>query len=462
MEGPDSIGEILACASFAAHPASGTGIMSAPRPDILVFFTDQQRWDTCGCYGQRLPVTPVLDRLAAEGVRFANTFTCQPVCGPARAALQTGLYPTRLGCETNHRMLPLNADTIAKRLGAAGYRTGYLGKWHLASFGPRDMADDVRIRAVPPERRGGYADWWLAADALEFTSHGYGGHMFDDEGRKREWPESVYRVDAQTDWLLQHLRERPTDQPWLTFVSYLEPHHQNDRNVYEGPHGSKQAWAGYEVPGDLVGTDGDWHANYADYLGCCNALDRALGRVVDELKRQGRLDSTLIIFTSDHGTHFRTRNPEYKRSCHDNSLRIPLVVRGPGFRGGQVVERLASNLDLPGTILAAAGVDRPKVFDGGTLQEISDGSLDRTAVLAQISESQCGRCIRTARWTYSVTSPGGNQDGQLPTSPLYIEDFLYDNAADPALANERRHLRALLLAELERVGERPPEIQPRT
>lgn len=440
------------------------------RPDILVFFTDQQRWDTCGCYGQRLPVTPVLDRLAGDGVRFANAFTCQPVCGPARAAIQTGLYPTRLGCHVNHRMLPLGADTVAKRLGAAGYRTGYLGKWHLASQGPRGGPDDVTRSAVPLDRRGGYADWWLASDALEHTSHGYGGYMHDGHGRKREWPESVFRVDAQTDWLLEHLRERPTDRPWLTFASYLEPHHQNDRNVYEGPHGSKQAWAGYDIPGDLVGTGGDWQANYPDYLGCCNALDRALGRVVDELDRQGRLDRTLIIFTSDHGSHFRTRNPEYKRSCHDASLRIPLVVRGPGFRGGRVIDDLASNLDLAGTILATAGVGRPETFDGGSLQDIASGRLVREAVMAQISESQCGRCLRTPRWTYSVATPGAYADGQVAASPRYHEEFLYDNRADPhqrtnliadpAYAGERQHLRALLQSELRRAGEGTAEILP--
>jgi hypothetical protein len=88
-----------------------------PRPNILVFFTDQQRWDTCGCYGQRLPLTPHLDRLAAEGVRFERAFTNQPVCGPARAILQTGRYATEVGCHVNHRMLPVEEPTVAKALG---------------------------------------------------------------------------------------------------------------------------------------------------------------------------------------------------------------------------------------------------------------------------------------------------------------------------------------------------------
>jgi len=125
------------------------------RPNIIFFFSDQQRWDTCGCYGQQLPVTPNLDRMAADGVRFANAFTCQPVCGPARACLQTGKYAVEVGCPTNHRMLPTDEMTLARWLSQAGYEVGYIGKWHLASCGERDGPDDFREKPVPPERRGG-------------------------------------------------------------------------------------------------------------------------------------------------------------------------------------------------------------------------------------------------------------------------------------------------------------------
>ena len=88
----------------------------AHRPNILFFFSDQQRWDTLGCYGQRLNLTPNLDQMAAEGVRFEHAFTCQPVCGPARACIQAGKYATEVGCFTNHRMLPTSEKTIAHHL----------------------------------------------------------------------------------------------------------------------------------------------------------------------------------------------------------------------------------------------------------------------------------------------------------------------------------------------------------
>jgi len=227
--------------------------MGKPTSNILVLFTDQQRWDTCGCYGQRLDVTPNLDRLAREGVLFRHAFPCQPMCGPARVCMQTGLYATQIGVNTNDVALPLDADTIAKRLSAAGYETGYVGKWHLASnysadwFRPPPGAKriDLTTLPIPPERRGGYRDFWVAADVLEFTSHGYGGYMYDAQGRKVEWGQDRYRADAVADFALEFLRTRSGKHPWFLFVSFLEPHHQNDRNRYEGPIGSRERFANF-------------------------------------------------------------------------------------------------------------------------------------------------------------------------------------------------------------------------
>ena len=322
------------------------------KPNILFIFSDQQRWDTCGCYGQPLDITPNLDRMAREGVRFEQAFTCQPVCGPARASLQTGRYPTEVGCHTNHRMLPLDEKTIAHHFAENGYEVGYIGKWHLASTGPIGGPDDFRVKPVPPERRGGYVDYWLASDTLEFTSHSYDGHMFDGNMQQRDFPEGRYRVDAHTDWVLEYLQTRTGEKPFFLFVSYIEPHHQNDHNHYEGPHGSKERFKDFATPGDLVGTEGDWRAEYPDYLGCIHSLDENLGRIRAELERLGLAENTLVIYTSDHGSHFRTRNPEYKRSCHDGCIRIPMIACGPGFSGGKVIDDLVSLIDLPPTILA--------------------------------------------------------------------------------------------------------------
>ena len=153
------------------------------KPNVVFIFSDQQCWDTLGCYGQRLPVTPNLDRMAGEGVRFENAFTIQPVCGPARACSQTGLYATQTGCYRNGIALPLHKKTLASYFADGGYDTAYIGKWHLASTeDPGYMhpnadeaqrkAADYMTSAIPPERRGGYRDHWMAADPLEFTYPG--------------------------------------------------------------------------------------------------------------------------------------------------------------------------------------------------------------------------------------------------------------------------------------------------
>lgn len=374
--------------------------------------------------------------MAREGVRFENTFTCQPVCGPARACIQTGKYAAEVGCHKNHRMLPLNERTIAHHLSEHGYDTAYIGKWHLASCGPQGRSDDFRTRPVPLERRGGY-HYWLASDVLEFTSHSYDGHMFDAAGDKREFPKGRYRVDAQTDWVLEYLQTRNGDTPFFLFVSYVEPHHQNDHDHYEGPKGSKEKFKDFVVPGDLLHTRGDWREEYPDYLGCIHSLDENVGRIHRNLGELGLSGSTLLIYTSDHGSHFRTRNAEYKRSCHDGCIRIPLIIHGPGFDGGKSPDDLISLIDLPPTVLTAAGFRPPQTMRGRPLQELLSGlKYDwPDEVFLQISESHCGRAIRTKKWKYSVRAP--DKSGRDSFSDVYVEDFLYDLEVDP---HERNNL----------------------
>ncbi len=441
------------------------------KPNIIFFFTDQQRWDTVGCYGQPLDVTPNLDRMAREGVKFESAFTCQPVCGPARACLQTGKYAAKIGVYRNAIALPRNEKSIAHWLSGAGYEVGYIGKWHLAS-NRRDAPCDENFetRPVPPDRRGGYKDYWLAADVLEFTSHGYDGYVFDADMRKVEF--KGYRVDCITDFALDYLRTRDRKKPFFLFLSFIEPHHQNDHHRYEGPRGSKRRFRDFVVPGDLKGTGGDWRENYPDYLGCINRLDHGLGRIRAELKKLGMHRDTVIIYTSDHGSHFCTRNSEYKRSCHDGCIRIPLVVRGPGFEGGKVIKRLVSLIDVPPTVLAAGGVKQPQSMAGRPLQNLVAGRTKTwpKEVFLQISETQVGRAIRTKKWKYSVVAP--DKDGCRDSeSDSYVEEFLYDLeadpherrnlVADPSLAGVRRRLAGILKKRMVEAGEKKPVIQSR-
>jgi len=409
---------------------------------VLIVLTDQQRPDSIGAYGQALPTTPVLDRLAADGTTFDAALTVQPVCGPARAALQTGMLPTDVGCWRNGLALPPDVPTMASRLGDLGYRTGYVGKWHLASDrGPALPAGRTKARyerrAVPPERRGGYRDAWVASDALELTSGAYGGHLFDEDGRTV--PVEGYRVDSVTATAADRLERRCRDgRPFLLFVSQLEPHHQNDRFRTIGPKGAARLYRDHDVPGDLKGTLGDWRWNLAATLACAAAIDAGLGRLHDVLRRHGRDRTTITIFSSDHGSHFRTRNLEYKRSPHEASIRVPLVVHGPGFSGGRRSDRLVTHLDVLPTLVAAAGGDTDGLR-GRPLQEALDGETWRDEVLVQISESQIGRALRTPTHTFAAAAPGrGRVRGHHRSrAEAYRATHLYDLVADP---HQRRNL----------------------
>lgn len=447
------------------------------RPNILFYFTDQQRWDTCGCYGQVLPVTPALDALARRGVVFEEAYTAQPVCGPCRALFQTGRYPTQTGCFRNNKALPANCKTLADYLTEAGYQTAYVGKWHLASEGEleRKPAVDYTVTAIPPERRGGYRGYWRAADVLEFTSHGYDGFVFDENGRKCVF--KGYRADCITDFALDFLDSCDGSTPFFMTVSQIEPHHQNDHHRYEGPVGSRERFAQFTLPGDLAALGGNAAEMYPDYLGCCRSLDDNLGRLVRKLEEKGLAENTILVFASDHGSHFMTRNrdahlngyDDYKRTCHSAALHVPLVICGPGFEGGQRIRQLVSTASLPKTFLAMAGVDVGDAMVGEDLGKVARGQAPQrdNVVFAQISESRVGRCVRTPEYLYSVYAPGLN-GGAAADSEVYADDFLYDLqkdpfelrnvVADPAYRAARDEMAALLLREMRRAGEKEPRL----
>lgn len=417
------------------------------KPNIIFYFSDQQRADSAGCYGQKLPVTPNLDKIAEEGTLFENAFTCQPVCGPMRACLQSGVYASQNGCYRNDIALPTGTKGIAHYLTEAGYDTAYIGKWHLAS----DSEHRLATKPTPKERRGGY-DYWRAADVLEFTSHGYNGYVFDENNNKLDF--KGYRADKINDFAIEYLK-KPHEKPFFMFVSQLEPHHQNDRLRFESPKGLKNKFKNYEVPGDLKGTLGDWRVQMPSYLACCNSVDTNFGKLIQTLKDEGLYDNTVIIYTSDHGCHFRTRNMEYKRSCHENSIKVPLVITGGAFSDGGRINSLVSLIDLPATVLDIAGAEIPEHFMGKSLTD----KKGHESVFIQISESQIGRAVRTDRWKYSVSAKNADK----AFADEYKDDFLYDLEKDPYEKNNLIHspehneirlkMRALLIEHMKKANE---------
>ena len=392
------------------------------RPNVLVVLTDQQRWDTVGAYGSRMDLTRNVDEMAEEGTLVEQMFTPQPVCGPARGCIQTGQYATDHGnWKNSHTTIP-SENTLADIFSQNGYDVGYVGKWHLG-------ASDLETDPTPFDQRGGYDGYWRASNILEFTSHAYEGHIYDENGNEIRF-EDRYRVDAITDFAETFIR-RDRDNPFFCFLSYIEPHHQNDRETYDAPDGYAERYANPWVPEDLKDIPGDWNEELPSYYGICRRIDENLGRLLDVLDDEG-LDDTVVLFTSDHGNHFRTRNAEYKRSCHEASIRVPAIFHGPGFENGRRIHELASLLDVPATLLDSAGLDVPESMVGRSLVPLATEPADewREEVFIQISEAEVGRAIRTDRWKYSVFDPTAD-GGETPASDTYIERYLYDLTADP-------------------------------
>ena len=428
------------------------------QPNVIVFFTDQQRWDTTGVHGNPLDLTPNFDRLARQGTDVHYSITCQPVCGPARSCLQTGMYATETGCFRNGVALPSDSRTLAHCFGDADYDTAYFGKWHLADSG---------WGGVPLEQRGGY-DYWLASNLLEFTSDAYDTVMYDDDGQPVKLP--GYRVDAQTDAAIRYINAHQ-DAPFFLFTSYIEPHHQNHRDDYPPPVGYMERYRSRWMPPDLAALGGSAHQQMAGYLGMIKRLDEALGRLVDALISLDMLENTIILFTSDHGCHFKTRNAEYKRSCHDASVRVPTMFYGGPFSGGGRLSQMVSLIDLPPTLLDAAGITAPQQMQGRSILPLIRGDdVDWPhEAFIQISESQVGRAIRSGRWKYAVTAP--DKDGwKDAASDTYIETELYDLLADPEELHNRAGceshrdvadvLRSRLIRRMIEANEDEPIIEP--
>lgn len=424
------------------------------KENIIFYFSDQQRYDTVN-----EEIMPNLMQLANDGTFFENCYTSQPVCGPARACLQTGVYPTECGCHINGIPLMDGTKSLADYFNENGYETAYIGKLHLASGKNGGKNIKCEKTPIPKERLWGYK-YFRGADILEFTSHGYDGYVFDENGNKIEF--EGYRSDKINDFAIEYIENYQSDKPFFMFISQLEPHHQNDRKTFEGPNEKIEKYKDYKIPDDLNCFKGNYKEMYPDYLASVESLDDNLGRLVSLLKEKGIYENTTIIYTSDHGCHFKTRNSEYKRSCHDSSIHIPLVIKGKSIEKGIKDDRIVSLIDLPPTILSFAGIPIPEYYQGISIQN----NIESECAYIQISETQCGRAIRTKDFTYSVSSP-------LPLSSssfVYFEDYLYDNSIDKTQKNnlikskeykEIRHsLKELLLNELKKYEGKTPKILP--
>jgi arylsulfatase A-like enzyme len=398
------------------------------KPNIILYLADQFRWDFLGANGRNGSThTPNLDALAARGKNFTHAVTNQPVCAPSRSVLFTSRYATETGVWHNGLALDKSLPTLAGELREAGYTANLIGKWHLASG---NAAEGGGPGAVKAEDRGGFLDLWEGANAIENTSHPYGGTIWDRDNNPITY-KNEYRVDFLTDRAERFLREKQ-EKPFFLFISQLEPHQQNDMGQPIAPKGAAARFINSTIPDDLRALPGTWQAQLPDYYGCIEAIDVSVGRIQRILEEEHLADNTIFVFLSDHGCHFMTRNQEYKRSTHNSSIRVPLIIDGPGFRGTQQVPELIGLIDVAPTLLEAAGVPVPSTWKGRSILSLLNDAEARQSwpdqQLIQISESMTGRAIRTKDWTYCVADITGGKEIAAAT---YNEYQIYDQRADP-------------------------------
>ena len=403
-----------------------------------------------GCDGNPLARTPHLDRLAAEGTRFAAHYCNSPVCTPSRQSLLTGQLPHSAGVTLLGTPLALGKPTLARQFQHAGYRTAVFGKMHFNRRAEPDlhgfdiaMTEDeitkawlteVRPRPVPTDVLVKPAVWrpfrdpariWLDADTLPFAR---------DDGQMR----GTYIGHRAIQYM-----EENRNTPFALWVSFQEPHSPfdfplDDRGLFDParfpvpPVGRRDAWQIPRVFRSL--TDGDKRGIIASYYTSAAFLDRNVGRVLDTLDRLALDEDTLVIYTADHGYSLGQHGRFEKHCGYEPALRVPLMMRFPGRIRTGVVHDMTEHVDLTATVADLMGLDPMPVMHGRTLRPYLEGRpiRPRNHVFSEYLENE-EAYIHTPDWKYIFCSGRrARKDGYEtddPTPGRYQR--LYDRKQDP-------------------------------
>jgi len=323
-------------------------------------FSDQQAWDTLGCYGNDQTHTPHLDRLAAEGIQFESCISTFPVCTPFRAMLLSGQHPLRNGCCRNDwQLLPDNGATFASVLRDAGYRTGYIGKWHL--YGGE------RNRPVPagPHRQG-FDEVFLSNNcAVHFQPE----YAFYWNGSQKE-KFGKWEQFGQTDQAVEFLDHCTTDDPFALFVSWHPPHSHEGDQKYEGYQAPEPYYSRYNPETLRLRPDqpDDFrhHQMTRGYFALVDTIDDCYAQIEKKLRERGLADNTLVVFTSDHGDLHRYVGKKLQHKCRPEpaSCQVPLLIRYPGRLRPRKSDLVVGSLDLMPTILGLMNLPVPGTCEG--------------------------------------------------------------------------------------------------
>jgi arylsulfatase A-like enzyme len=383
-------------------------------PNVLFVLSDAHRAATVGCYGDDDARTPHMDALAAEGLRLTTAISNTPVCRPYRASLMTGALGHHCGLVGNwsehnardtvsesyepgtlprgHQWTPGDLPTLGATFKDAGYRCGYVGKWHLG-----------QVDIDPGPLRFGFDDHWAVSSE---PAHDYwDSHYFTGSGPSID-KKGVFKPTLTTDLARQFIRE-DDDRPWLLFLSWAGPH-----KPFEAP----ASYQHFDHVRPLANSAKGTKSDLPGYHAMIEALDHELGRLLAMLKKRGLDDNTIVIYTSDHGSQLGSHGWGGKELPYDGSTRVPFIVRWPGHIAADTT--LAAPLSTPDilpTLASLAGLPTITVPDGIDLSAQLLGAADeRAAPAAYIAcyvtpaakSKPTWRGLRTEQHLFACTEDG--------------------------------------------------------
>lgn len=422
------------------------------RPNLLYVFADQWRAAAMGWMGQDQAVTPAIDRFAGESLRCRKAYSTFPLCSPHRASLMTGKYPLRTGIWTNCKtgleeilMLKPQERCIGNVLKENGYRTGYIGKWHLDApeqnfcDKPLSGAREWDAYTPPGERRQGF-DYWLSygADDNHLNPH----YWQDNEQPIRP---GRWSAEFETDHALEFLeKSRGREEPFALFVSYNPPHLPYELvpdKYYDGFKGLKIHYRD-NVPENLREAGGLLETQTRQYLAAVCGIDEQFGRLLDFLRENGMEEDTLVVLSADHGEMLGSHGLMSKNVWYEEAIHIPLLFRQKGRLPATDYGELFASVDHMPTLLGLLDLPVPDTCDGydhtrsmqGCAQDAPQdmflcsfpGGAGMVAAFAErgLTHKAYGwRGIKDKRYTYCVYNgytPGEEQ-----------REYLYDSDTDP-------------------------------
>lgn len=413
------------------------------RPSVVYLLADQWRGQAVGYAGDPNVRTPHLDRLASQSVVLTTAVATAPVCSPYRASLMTGRMPTTHGVFLNDVCLSREAVSLAQAFARGGYRTGYIGKWHLDGHG--------RASFIPPERRQGF-EFWRANEC----THNYNRSIYyADTDEPLYW--DGYDAEDQTEEARRYIR-RHKGEPFLLVLSWGPPH-----NPYQtAPERFRKMFKPQDIqlrPNVPPQAEEAARKDLAGYYAHCAALDEYTGRIVDTLAECGIADNTILVFTSDHGDMLGSHDQSRKQRPWDESILVPFIARWP--KGNLIERKLSAPMGTPDilpTLLGLCGLEIPDTAEGTDRSAWLAGrepDEDRAALISCVSPfgewtrengGREYRGVRTKRYTYVRTLDGPWMLFDNQTDPYQQRNLI----GDPELATTQSRLETQLQAELSR------------